>query len=279
MPVLPSPGQAPLVVFQDIGAFADMVETYHNKVITLHVYSSVTEQIRQVRICPRLNWGVAEGLLGCDVVQGYIHRAPPRRKLVAPEDLDKVDLLPSQIKVQGALNLENFGDDELKTEQNSNHNYRVASDTIEEHPNEKADELDDDEDSHSSGSSSSSRHSYNELKQQFENEIKMMKDKKYESCHEKSLLNDLKKQSSEEDTTISGDDGLTQINSKQGEEKNLSRAEQGIQMVYQYEATDAGSSLRYPTTHITLPTELHPGPIRTEEKIRTEYHSKNVNPK
>ncbi|KAF9988137.1 hypothetical protein BGZ65_011850 [Modicella reniformis] len=53
----------------------DLVEDYIGEALPLHVYNVDTNQVREVIIVPSEEWG-GEGLLGCNVGYGYLHRLP-----------------------------------------------------------------------------------------------------------------------------------------------------------------------------------------------------------
>ena len=52
-----------------------LVENHDGKALKLYVYSTVTDACREVTVTPNSNWG-GEGLLGCDIGYGYLHRIP-----------------------------------------------------------------------------------------------------------------------------------------------------------------------------------------------------------
>ena len=51
----------------------------------LQMYSLETEQIKEVGVVPNSDWG-GQGMLGADVVQGYLHTIPARTKYQWSED-------------------------------------------------------------------------------------------------------------------------------------------------------------------------------------------------
>eukprot|EP00117_Sycon_ciliatum_P033821 scpid57637/ scgid25941/ Golgi reassembly-stacking protein 2; Golgi phosphoprotein 6; Golgi reassembly-stacking protein of 55 kDa; p59 len=52
-----------------------LVENHDGKPLKLYVYSTVTDACREVTVTPNSNWG-GEGMLGCDIGYGYLHRIP-----------------------------------------------------------------------------------------------------------------------------------------------------------------------------------------------------------
>ena len=49
------------------------------------IYNRTSERVRTVIMQPESNWG-GQGILGCDVVQGYLHGIPPRKKAIWFQD-------------------------------------------------------------------------------------------------------------------------------------------------------------------------------------------------
>ena len=67
--------------FEGLHDFATFVTEYESsrKPLTLCIYSTETEKVRDVLITPNARWG-GNGMLGCDVVQGQYSKIPTRRK-------------------------------------------------------------------------------------------------------------------------------------------------------------------------------------------------------
>ncbi|KAG0326470.1 Golgi reassembly-stacking protein 2 [Dissophora globulifera] len=65
----------PLGVMRGEGDLYDLVEDYVGEPMALHVYNVEANNVREVVIVPSDEWG-GEGLLGCDVGYGYLHRLP-----------------------------------------------------------------------------------------------------------------------------------------------------------------------------------------------------------
>ncbi|KAF9921684.1 Golgi reassembly-stacking protein 2 [Linnemannia zychae] len=65
----------PLGIMRGEKDFYDLVEDYIEDELPLHVYNANTNEVREVIIVPREDWG-GQGLLGCDVGFGYLHRLP-----------------------------------------------------------------------------------------------------------------------------------------------------------------------------------------------------------
>jgi len=66
---------APDALLHDQSAFGELVEQFQEKALKLYVYSSETDNCREVTITPNKSWG-GQGSLGCDVGYGYLHRIP-----------------------------------------------------------------------------------------------------------------------------------------------------------------------------------------------------------
>ncbi|KAG0316896.1 Golgi reassembly-stacking protein 2 [Linnemannia gamsii] len=67
----------PLGIMRGEQDLYDLVEDYIADELPLHVYNANTNEVREVIIIPREDWG-GQGLLGCDVGFGYLHRLPKR---------------------------------------------------------------------------------------------------------------------------------------------------------------------------------------------------------
>mmetsp|Transcript_1278 Transcript_1278/g.2806 ORF Transcript_1278/g.2806 Transcript_1278/m.2806 type:complete len:455 (+) Transcript_1278:91-1455(+) len=67
------------VMFRDMDELSEVVTWSIDKEVSLFVYNSNTETIREAKLKPRLNWG-GEGVLGADIRTGLLHRIPPPRK-------------------------------------------------------------------------------------------------------------------------------------------------------------------------------------------------------
>ncbi|KAG9073293.1 Golgi reassembly-stacking protein 2 [Linnemannia hyalina] len=67
----------PLGIMRGERDLYDLVEDYIDDELPLHVYNANTNEVREVIIIPREDWG-GQGLLGCDVGFGYLHRLPKR---------------------------------------------------------------------------------------------------------------------------------------------------------------------------------------------------------
>ncbi|VDL18772.1 unnamed protein product [Hymenolepis diminuta] len=63
-------------VFNDSEDFFSVVEAHNGQPLRLYVYSSTTDQCREVTLIPNLSWG-GDGMLGCEIGFGYLHRIPP----------------------------------------------------------------------------------------------------------------------------------------------------------------------------------------------------------
>ncbi|XP_063689201.1 Golgi reassembly-stacking protein 2-like isoform X2 [Bolinopsis microptera] len=55
--------------------FFMLVETSDGQPIKVYVYSALTDGVRELTLTPNSKWG-GEGMLGCDIGYGYLHRIP-----------------------------------------------------------------------------------------------------------------------------------------------------------------------------------------------------------
>ncbi|KAG0197381.1 Golgi reassembly-stacking protein 2 [Mortierella sp. GBA30] len=80
----------PLGIMRGEGDLYDLIEDYIGEPLPLHVYNVDKNQVREVVVIPSEDWG-GEGLLGCDVGYGYLHRLPKRLspRLESPMDFSK----------------------------------------------------------------------------------------------------------------------------------------------------------------------------------------------
>ncbi|KAI9298394.1 hypothetical protein K502DRAFT_327423 [Neoconidiobolus thromboides FSU 785] len=69
---------------EDENDFYDLIEEHEGKLLSLLVYNQVWDNCREVVILPKRDWG-GEGLLGCGVASGLLHRVP----IKLPEQQDE----------------------------------------------------------------------------------------------------------------------------------------------------------------------------------------------
>ncbi|CAH8586498.1 unnamed protein product [Heterobilharzia americana] len=55
--------------------FFDLIDSSDGHVVQLYVYNSESDSCREIHLKPDSNWG-GNGLLGCDIGYGYLHRIP-----------------------------------------------------------------------------------------------------------------------------------------------------------------------------------------------------------
>lgn len=91
-------------VLQAEGDFYELVEAHTDRALRLYVYNSDYDHTREVIIVPNREWG-GEGLLGCGVGYGLLHRIPK------PQDLPKV---PPEMSSQQDEE-ESLPEDQMKT--------------------------------------------------------------------------------------------------------------------------------------------------------------------
>eukprot|EP00746_Dinoflagellata_sp_MGD_P120978 gnl/MRDRNA2_/MRDRNA2_56306_c0_seq1.p1 gnl/MRDRNA2_/MRDRNA2_56306_c0~~gnl/MRDRNA2_/MRDRNA2_56306_c0_seq1.p1 ORF type:complete len:400 (-),score=79.55 gnl/MRDRNA2_/MRDRNA2_56306_c0_seq1:57-1256(-) len=69
------------VMFRDMDELAELVTANLNKKLQMYIYNADSETIREVFLSPNTTWG-GEGIIGCDIGSGMLHRIPaPRRPL------------------------------------------------------------------------------------------------------------------------------------------------------------------------------------------------------
>lgn len=66
-------------ILQDSEDLFCLIEAYDGKPLKLFVYNLLTDNCREVVITPKSDWG-GEGLLGCGIGFGYLHRIPFQQK-------------------------------------------------------------------------------------------------------------------------------------------------------------------------------------------------------
>ncbi len=91
-------------VLSSEGDFYELVEAHTDRALRLYVYNSDYDHTREVIIVPNREWG-GEGLLGCGVGYGLLHRIPK------PQDLPKV---PPELSAHENEDQE-IPEDQLKT--------------------------------------------------------------------------------------------------------------------------------------------------------------------
>ncbi|KAI1278436.1 Golgi reassembly-stacking protein 2 [Halotydeus destructor] len=64
-------------VLQESDDLFTLIEAHENKPLKLFVYNYITDSCREVTIIPSTTWG-GEGMLGCGIGYGYLHRIPTR---------------------------------------------------------------------------------------------------------------------------------------------------------------------------------------------------------
>lgn len=93
-------------VLQAEGDFYELVEAHTDRAFRLYVYNSDYDHTREVIIVPNREWG-GEGLLGCGVGYGLLHRIPK------PQDLPKVP--PELSSREDEDGNEPISEDQMKT--------------------------------------------------------------------------------------------------------------------------------------------------------------------
>uniref|UniRef100_A0A5K3EQ22 GRASP55_65 domain-containing protein n=1 Tax=Mesocestoides corti TaxID=53468 RepID=A0A5K3EQ22_MESCO len=63
-------------LLNDSEDFFSVVEAHNGQPLRLYVYNSTTDSCREVTLIPNLCWG-GDGVLGCEIGFGYLHRIPP----------------------------------------------------------------------------------------------------------------------------------------------------------------------------------------------------------
>ncbi|PAA73432.1 hypothetical protein BOX15_Mlig018024g1 [Macrostomum lignano] len=75
-------------LLQDAEDLFAMIEAHDNKPLKLYVYSTVSDSCRELTIVPNSAWG-GEGLLGCNIGYGYLHRIPLSQSPDSLSDSDR----------------------------------------------------------------------------------------------------------------------------------------------------------------------------------------------
>lgn len=75
--------------------FFSVVEAHNGQPLRLYVYNSTTDKCREVTLIPNLSWG-GDGMLGCEIGFGYLHRIPP------PPGTDGADSTTKPVPTQPA---------------------------------------------------------------------------------------------------------------------------------------------------------------------------------
>ncbi|KAF9185080.1 Golgi reassembly-stacking protein 2 [Haplosporangium sp. Z 767] len=88
----------PLGIMRGESDLYDLVEDYMGEPLPLHVYNLDTNQVREVIIVPSEDWG-GEGLLGCDVGYGYLHRLPIYGSLDSQTSAESTNPLTSETDI------------------------------------------------------------------------------------------------------------------------------------------------------------------------------------
>ena len=68
-----------LITFQDMDDLNDVVLSFLDRPVEFFVYNSARDTIRRVVVVPSHKWG-GEGILGCEIGQGYLHRIPTQMR-------------------------------------------------------------------------------------------------------------------------------------------------------------------------------------------------------
>ncbi|KAF9172413.1 Golgi reassembly-stacking protein 2 [Mortierella sp. AD010] len=84
----------PYGIMRGEGDLYDLVEDNIGEPLRLHVYNSEMDHVREVVIIPNEEWG-GDGLLGCDVGYGYLHRLPRQGSIIHRESTGSPRRTPS----------------------------------------------------------------------------------------------------------------------------------------------------------------------------------------
>lgn len=75
------------IIIRDSNDLSELLNTHVDKDLSLSIYNTDSEDIREVSVHPNRDWG-GEGLLGCGIGSGALHRIPlARRPLRLPTDV------------------------------------------------------------------------------------------------------------------------------------------------------------------------------------------------
>lgn len=78
------------VIVRDLDDLGELLSSSIGKNLSLTVYNTDKESSREVSIIPNRDWG-GEGLLGCGIGTGILHRIPMSRKSLVPQAPDTAD--------------------------------------------------------------------------------------------------------------------------------------------------------------------------------------------
>lgn len=87
-------------VFHDIDELVGVVTASIGERIQIYVYNSESESVREVSLVPNNDWG-GDGLLGCDIGTGLLHRIPAPRGRFKPGGLAAPALPPASESSSG----------------------------------------------------------------------------------------------------------------------------------------------------------------------------------
>lgn len=83
------------VIVRDLDDLGELLSSSIGKNLSLTVYNTDEESSREVSIIPNKDWG-GEGLLGCGIGTGILHRIPMSRKSLVPQVSEPSDQLDEQ---------------------------------------------------------------------------------------------------------------------------------------------------------------------------------------
>lgn len=125
-------------LFSEPEDFENLLHANLGKSLTINVYNSDTDSVREVEINPRLNWG-GEGMLGCDIGTGLLHRIPLKGNLtggigVLENNSTRPNTMTtSAMPTQVASFVPSFSSYPSSTNPSSSNSEVVASSALESH--------------------------------------------------------------------------------------------------------------------------------------------------
>ena len=88
------------IIIRDGNDLTELVSTHVGSELSLSVYNADTETVREVILTPKRGWG-GEGLLGCGIGTGVLHRIPMARRSTRVPDLGE-DLVSPTVATEPA---------------------------------------------------------------------------------------------------------------------------------------------------------------------------------
>lgn len=95
----------PVISFATMSDFAEFIGVNDRRYVRVWLYNLRSERVRKLDLRPNSEWG-GLGSLGCDVVQGYLHVIPHRRKNAWLEE-EQMDDIVQSLSMVSPVNVKN----------------------------------------------------------------------------------------------------------------------------------------------------------------------------